>query len=85
MRQAMIRPYPFSLRIAEDALRLVDIRPGMRFLDVAAGGGALSIPAARLGAQVLATDISPNMIELLTVRTGGGRWRPSLPIRPGPS
>ena len=42
---------PFSMRIAEDALRQVDIRPGMRFLDVAAGGGALSIPAARLGAH----------------------------------
>ncbi len=37
----------------------------MRFLDVAAGSGALSIPAARLGAQVLATDLSPAMLELL--------------------
>jgi ubiquinone/menaquinone biosynthesis C-methylase UbiE len=32
---------PFSMRIAEDALRRVDIRPGRRFLDMAAGGGAL--------------------------------------------
>ncbi len=59
---------PFSTRIAEDALRRVEIRPGMRFLDVAAGGGALSIPAARLGAQVLATDFSPTMVELLGAR-----------------
>ena len=56
---------PFSMRIAEDALRRVDIRPGMRFLDVAAGGGALSLPAARLGAQVLATDFSAAMVERL--------------------
>ena len=41
---------------------------GMRFLDVAAGSGALSIPAARLGAQVLATDQSPVMLELLGAR-----------------
>lgn len=40
----------------------------MRFLDVAAGSGALSIPAARLGAQVLATDISPALIERLDAR-----------------
>jgi len=37
----------------------------MRFLDVAAGSGALSIPAARLGAQVLSTDISPVMLGRL--------------------
>lgn len=59
---------PFSMRIAEDALRRVDIRPGMRFLDVAAGGGALSIPAARLGAQVLATDFSAAMVGRLKAR-----------------
>ena len=40
----------------------------MRFLDVASGSGALSIPAARLGAQVLATDQSPVMLELLKQR-----------------
>ena len=40
----------------------------MRFLDVAAGSGALSIPAARLGARVLATDLSPAMLDLLARR-----------------
>lgn len=59
---------PFSMRIAEDALQRVDIRPGMRFLDVAAGGGALSIPAARRGAQVLATDFSTAMVGQLNAR-----------------
>lgn len=59
---------PFSMTIAEDALDRVGIRPGMRFLDVAAGGGALSIPAARLGAEVLATDISPVMMDRLQAR-----------------
>lgn len=54
--------------IANEGLRRVGLRPGMRFLDVAAGSGALSIPAARLGADVLATDQSPVMLELLTAR-----------------
>ena len=56
---------PTNISLAEEALRLVGLRAGMKFLDVAAGTGALSLPAARLGAQVLATDISPAMIELL--------------------
>jgi SAM-dependent methyltransferase len=40
----------------------------MRFLDVAAGSGALSIPAARIGARVLAVDRSPAMLDLLRAR-----------------
>lgn len=51
-----------------DALRRVDLRSGMRFIDVASGSGALSIPAARLGAQVLAVDLSPAMIDRLNAR-----------------
>ena len=40
----------------------------MSVLEVAAGGGALSIPAARMGARVLATDTSPTMLELFCER-----------------
>ncbi|WP_117594279.1 class I SAM-dependent methyltransferase [Haloprofundus halophilus] len=59
---------PFTISFAETVLQRVDLRPGMRFLDVAAGSGALSIPVARLGAEVVATDISPAMVELLVAR-----------------
>jgi ubiquinone/menaquinone biosynthesis C-methylase UbiE len=59
---------PSHTELGEDALRRADLRPGMRFLDVAAGSGALSIPAARLGAQVLSTDLSPVMLERLEAR-----------------
>lgn len=59
---------PISLALAEKALRLVGLQSDMRFLDVAAGSGALSLPAARLGAQVLATDISPVMVERIRAR-----------------
>jgi ubiquinone/menaquinone biosynthesis C-methylase UbiE len=54
--------------VAEDALHRAGLRPDMRVLDVASGSGALSIAAARLGAQVLAVDISPRMIDRLNVR-----------------
>ena len=59
---------PTQMWLANEGLSRADLRLGMRFLDVAAGSGALSIPAARLGAQVLATDMSPVMLEHLDAR-----------------
>ncbi len=59
---------PTHMWLANEGLRRVGLRPGVRFLDVAAGSGALSIPAARLGAQVLSTDMSPVMLERLDAR-----------------
>jgi ubiquinone/menaquinone biosynthesis C-methylase UbiE len=59
---------PTHLPVSEHALRLAGLQPGMRFLDVAAGSGALSIMAARWGADVLATDISPVMVGRLRAR-----------------
>jgi ubiquinone/menaquinone biosynthesis C-methylase UbiE len=54
--------------LAEEGLQLAGLRAGMRFLDVAAGCGALSIPAARLGAEVLSVDISSTMLQQLDLR-----------------
>ena len=54
--------------LAKTALRLAGLKPGMHFLDIASGSGALSLPAARLGAKVLAVDISPVMVERLNSR-----------------
>jgi ubiquinone/menaquinone biosynthesis C-methylase UbiE len=54
---------PGETELANEALRLAGLKPDDRFLDVAAGPGGLSLPAARLGAKVLATDWSPKMIE----------------------
>jgi ubiquinone/menaquinone biosynthesis C-methylase UbiE len=59
---------PQEADLAGEALRLARLRAGQRFLDVAAGTGGLSLPAARLGAQVLATDWSPAMIERFEAR-----------------
>ena len=57
-----------QMRIAEEGLQRAGVGPGMHLLDVASGSGALSIPAARLGAKVLATDHSSAMLDLLAVR-----------------
>lgn len=54
---------PGEEQFALDALSLVGLQEGERFLDVAAGSGGLALPAARLGASVMATDWSPAMIE----------------------
>jgi ubiquinone/menaquinone biosynthesis C-methylase UbiE len=54
--------------IAQAGLSQAGLGAGDRFLDVAAGSGGLSLPAARRGAQVLATDWSPAMIERFRAR-----------------
>lgn len=60
---------PTQMWLGKEALKRAGLRQGMRFLDVAAGSGALAIPAARLGARVLATDQSPAMLALLRRRS----------------
>ncbi|MDN3556936.1 class I SAM-dependent methyltransferase [Halomonas maura] len=59
---------PTHLWLGNEALRRAGLVPGMSFLDVACGSGALSLPAARLGARVTAIDLSPAMIERLEAR-----------------
>jgi ubiquinone/menaquinone biosynthesis C-methylase UbiE len=59
---------PQEVDVANEALRLVGLEPGEQFLDVAAGPGGLSLPAARLGAEVLASDWSPAMIKRFEAR-----------------
>jgi SAM-dependent methyltransferase len=59
---------PGESDLATAGLRLAGLRAGDTFLDVAAGTGGLSLPAARLGAKVLATDWSLKMIEQFTAR-----------------
>jgi ubiquinone/menaquinone biosynthesis C-methylase UbiE len=52
--------------IAELGTTLVSacgIAPGDRVLDVAAGSGNAAIPAARLGARVVASDLTPELLE----------------------
>src|SRR4051794_21562797 len=43
---------------------VVDVQPGQRVLDVAAGTGTSALPAARRGAEVIATDLTPELLEV---------------------
>lgn len=50
---------PLGRRLV-DAL---DIRAGQKVLDVAAGAGNVAVPAARTGAHVVASDLTPELLE----------------------
>ena len=62
------RVTPHTITIADELLTRIDLRRGTQLLDVAAGSGAIAIPAARRGAHVVAVDLSPAMIERLRAR-----------------
>jgi magnesium-protoporphyrin O-methyltransferase len=65
-----------TVRAGRDAMRnaLLDRLPsdltGRRLLDAGCGTGALALEAARRGADVVAVDLSPNLIELARSRIG---------------
>ena len=50
---------PLGPRLVEAS----DIVPGMRVLDIGAGTGNASIPAAQAGAEVTASDLTPELLE----------------------
>ena len=45
------------------------VGPGMEVLEVAAGTGNLAVAAARRGARVVASDLTPRMVELGRARS----------------
>ena len=53
----------FLLPLGPRLVAACDIGPGMRVLDVAAGTGNASIPAAEAGAAVTASDLTPEMFD----------------------
>ena len=53
---------------AEEFIARLDLKPGMKVLDVACGSGNQSIPAARTGATVTGVDIATNLLEQARVR-----------------
>jgi SAM-dependent methyltransferase len=53
----------FLLPIGPALVEACGVGPGMRVLDVAAGTGNASIPAARAGAEVTASDLTPELLE----------------------
>ena len=59
---------PYSLAFGTQVVDRLSVEPGQHVIDVAAGSGALAIPAARRGADVLAVDIAPRMVDHLRAR-----------------
>ena len=51
------------VRDAESFINRLNLKPGMKVLDVACGTGNLALPAARTGAEVTGVDIAPNLVE----------------------
>ena len=66
-----------TVRAGRDAMRanLLSWLPadltGKRVLDAGCGTGALAVEAARRGAEVVAVDISPTLVDLARERTAG--------------
>ena len=59
------RVQPLTASFAPALLEEVGPLSGKRLLDVAAGSGAVALLAASQGATVVASDVSPRMLELL--------------------
>jgi SAM-dependent methyltransferase len=53
----------FLLPLGPRLVEACGIGPGMRVLDVAAGTGNASLPAAKAGAEVTASDLTPELLE----------------------
>lgn len=53
---------------AEEFIARLELKPGLRLLDVACGSGNLAMPAARDGAIVTGVDIATNLLEQARAR-----------------
>ena len=61
----------FLLPLGPRLVEASGIGPGMHVLDVAAGTGNASIPAAQRGASVTASDLTPELLEAGRHRADG--------------
>lgn len=62
------KAHPFNSLYAKAMLTRLKVGPGVRFLDVATGTGAAALPAAEMGAEVVAIDFSAGMVQRLPTR-----------------
>ncbi|MCL5781858.1 MAG: methyltransferase domain-containing protein [Patescibacteria group bacterium] len=57
--------------IMPNILRLADIKAGERVIDIACGQGMFSRAFAKLGASVIGTDISPELVSIASKKSAG--------------
>jgi SAM-dependent methyltransferase len=50
--------------LGERVVAVLGVTPGERVLDIAAGTGNAAVPAARAGAHVVASDLTPELLEI---------------------
>jgi SAM-dependent methyltransferase len=50
--------------MGRDVVAAAEVGPGMRVLDVGAGTGNAALPAAAAGAEVVATDVTPELLAV---------------------
>ncbi len=74
---------PYFERFSREALRLADLPPAPRIVDVAAGPGTLSLLAAAAGARVSAIDISERMVAEFRVRAAAAGLAEAIDLRAG--
>ena len=78
-----------TVRAGRDAMRanllswLPDDLQGRRILDAGCGTGALAMEAARRGAEVVAIDLSPTLVELASERYRGDPGHERIDFRVG--
>src|SRR5688572_21410328 len=61
----------FLLPLGPTLVEACGISEGMRVLDVAAGTGNASLPAAQRGAEVTASDLTPELLDAGRARAEG--------------
>jgi magnesium-protoporphyrin O-methyltransferase len=78
-----------TVRAGRDAMRntllswLPETMNGMRLLDAGCGTGALSLEAAARGAEVVAIDLSPQLVSLAAERAGAHPHAKNITFRSG--
>jgi 2-polyprenyl-3-methyl-5-hydroxy-6-metoxy-1,4-benzoquinol methylase len=59
---------PLMQHEADAFVERLELKPGVKVLDVGCGTGSQSVPAARAGADVTAVDIAPNLLVQAAAR-----------------
>jgi magnesium-protoporphyrin O-methyltransferase len=75
--------YHDHLRASAARMRLPRDGAGLRLLDAGCGTGALAVAAARRGAEVVAIDLSPNLVEVARERAAQSALRGRIDWRSG--